>query len=157
MGQHPIAQCVILKPLAAFSWRKINAVSVIGFYSMVGISEAHRSEYLKRVDESTSSLLKFARKDLAVGANVEWETAERTMDQMAEMGSPVDSDSSWAVLVGMKVELSEADPTNEAANSFRNAWIPRLGAVMQFHVPFDDAPSLSFLDGDEGFALVLAR
>ena len=124
---------------------------------MVGINEAHRSEYLKRVDESTSSLLKFAGKDLAVGANVEWETAERTMDQMAEMGSPVESDSSWAVLVGMKVELSEADPTNETANSFGNAWIPRLGAVMQFHVPFDDAPNQSFLDGDEGFALVLAR
>ena len=157
MNQNRLQQCVILKPLAASSWKRINAVSVIGFYSMDKISEAHRSEYLRRVQDSTSSLLKFARKNSAIGANVEWEPAERTMEQMAEMGSPVENDSSWAVLIGMKVELSETDYTNEAANSSGNAWIPRLGAVMQFHVPFDDAPSLSFLDGDEGFALVLGR
>ena len=115
MNQNRLQQCVILKPLAASSWKQINAVSIIGFYSMVGISEAYRSEYLKRFDESTSSLLKIARKDLAIGANVEWETAERALEQIAGMGSPVESNSAWAVLVGMKVELSEADPTNEAA------------------------------------------
>jgi len=125
---------------------------------MPGLDEAYLSEYLKRVGESAHSLLGFIEKDVSGDAKIKWESGQRSMEQMIEMGADADSDSTWAVLVGINVEFPGAsNPGGDVAQSFGNAWIPRFSSVMQFHVPFDDAPILPILDGDPSYALVLKR
>lgn len=150
-------QCVIVKPFAAPSWREISAVSAIGFYAMPNLNEGYLSEYVRRVDKSAHELLGFVAKDIAADAKVEWQTGERTIEQMVELGATADVDSTWAVIVGINVEFRSGHSDNSVAHSFGNLWIPRFSSVMQFHVPFVDAPNLSVLDGDQSYALVLQR
>ena len=150
-------QCVILKPLAAPSWKQIRGVSFIGFYAMPGLTtEAYRTEYLKRVDKAAYSLLEFVQKDVAGDALLKWETVERTMKEMVEMGATDDIDSTWAVIVGVNIDVLN-DPSGEVSESFGNAWIPLFSSVMQFHVPFKEAPNFQFLEGDQDCALILYR
>ena len=155
--KQPREQCVISKPFGVPSWREICAVSVIGFYAMPSLNEEYLSSYVRRVSESAQSLLGFVKKDVAADAKLEWETGERTTEQMLEMGATEDLDSTWAVIVGINVEFRSGDADGSVAQSFGDLWIPRFSSVMQFHVPFDDAPNVSILDGDQAFALILQR
>lgn len=157
MNERSRETCVVLKPVAFPSWRDVCAVSVVGFYAMPGLDKANVSEYLRRIGQSAQSLLEFVRKDVAGGARLKWETHERTMQQMLEMGVKVDLESAWAVVVGVNVEFPPGKADGDVAQSFGNAWIPRFSSVMQFHVPFDDAPNLPIADGDPNFALLLQR
>ena len=157
MTLQPQERCVILKPSPAASWKAICAVSVIGFYAMPGLDERYLSEYRARVGTAAQSLLEFARKDVDGDAKLTWKTDARTMAQMAEMGATDDVESTWAVCVGVSVEFAGGDPGPDVARSFGDAWIPRFSSVMQFHVPFDEAPALSILDGDPDYALLLQR
>jgi hypothetical protein len=124
---------------------------------MPGLNEAYLSEYLTRVGESARSLLEFVGKDVAGDAKLEWETGKRSMQQMVEMGATDDIDNTWAVIVGINVEFPAGDPGGGVAQSFGNAWIPRFSSVMQFHIPFDNAPNLPIVDGDPNYALLLQR
>ncbi len=146
---------MILKPFAVPSWKEICAVTVIGFYAMPGLDQAYLSEYLRLVGNSARSLLEFAGKDVAGDAKLEWETSERTMEQMIEIGATDDVESTWAVMVGINVEFPAGSA--DVVHSFGGAWIPRFSSVMQFYVPFDGAPNLPIRDGDPNFALVLQR
>jgi hypothetical protein len=150
-------QCVILKPFPLDSWKQISAVTVVGFYAMPGLSEDLRGDYIRRVNESARTLLTLVAKDVSADAMLVWDTQERTMAEIIDLGAVADRESTWAVIVGLGVEFRNGEPDADIAQSFGDAWIPRYGSLMQFHVPFTDAPNVAILDGDPDFALLLQR